>query len=248
MSERVAFVTGGTGGIGTAICQQLFKDGYHVVAGYCNGGESAKAQQWQTEQREQGYDIHIQYVDVASEDSCISSINEIVSSAGPIDVLVNNAGITRDTTFKKMASKQWQDVISVNLDGAFNVTRQVVPNMIAQGYGRIVNISSVNALKGQFGQVNYSAAKAGLLGFTKSLAQEVAKSGITVNAVSPGYTETEMVRAIPAPVRDQILSGIPVGRFAQPSEIARIVGFLAAKESGFITGTNIDANGGQHMH
>lgn len=246
--DRVAFVTGGTGGIGTAICQQLYQDGYQVIAGYCNGGEPAKAQAWQMSQREQGFEFVIQAVDVTDEDSCIASISAIESQFGKIEVLVNNAGITRDSTFKKMSSKQWQDVISVNLDGAFNVTRHVIPNMITRGYGRVINISSVNAIKGQFGQVNYSAAKAGLLGFTKALALEVAKAGITVNTVSPGYTETDMVMAIPTAVREQILSGIPVGRFAQPSEIARIVGFLAAKESGFITGTNVDANGGQHMH
>lgn len=246
MAQRIALVTGGTGGIGSAICQALADQGMKVVAAYSN---EAKAIAWQKEQRDAGYDFLIQQMDVSDAESCQQAMAHVKEMAGgSVDVLVNNAGITRDGVFKKMAVEQWREVLSTNLDSAFNVTRPVIDDMLDKGYGRVINISSINGEKGQFGQTNYAAAKAGLHGFTMSLAQETARKGITVNTVSPGYVLTPMVAKIATEIQDKIVAQIPVGRMAQPEEIARAVAFLADDKAGFITGTNLSVNGGQHMH
>ncbi len=245
--SRVALVTGGTGGIGTAICQRLAKEGYKVAAGYNSGGDHDRAKTWQAKQKELGFDFDISYGDVRDFESCSACIAHVEETLGPIDILVNNAGVTRDATLKKMSQNQWSEVLSANLDSVFNMTRQVINGMIERGYGRIINVSSVNAQKGQLGQTNYSAAKAGMHGFTKALSQEVARKGITVNTVSPGYIATKMVMEVPEEIRNQIISDIPVGRLGLPEEVAHAVAFLAAEESGFITGANLSVNGGQHM-
>jgi acetoacetyl-CoA reductase len=245
--SRVALVTGGTGGIGTAICQRLAREGYKVAAGYNSGGNHEKARAWQAQQRELGFEFEISYGDVRDFDSCSACIAHVEETLGPIDVLVNNAGVTRDSTLKKMTRNQWSEVMSANLDSVFNMTRQVINGMIERGYGRIINVSSVNAQKGQLGQTNYSAAKAGMHGFTKALSQEVARKGITVNTVSPGYIATKMVMEVPEAIRQQIIADIPVGRLGLPEEVAHAVAFLASEESGFITGANLAVNGGQHM-
>lgn len=247
-NKRVALVTGGTGGIGTAICRELVDKGYEVVAGYYSGGKHDKARAWQQEQAKDGYDIAIAYGDIVDYDSCKECVEGIVAEMGSIDVLVNNAGITRDTTFKRMTPAQWIDVINTNLNSMFNVTRLVIDGMLGNDWGRVINISSINGEKGQFGQTNYSAAKAGIHGFTKALAQETARKGVTVNTISPGYIATSMIMEVPENVREGIRESIPVGRFGEPSEIGRIVSFLADEQSGFITGANISANGGQYMH
>jgi len=246
--QRVALVTGGTGGIGTAICRELADKGYQVIAGYYSGGNHEKATAWQIQQAKDGYDIAIAYGNITDFDCSKECMEGIQKEFGAIDILVNNAGITRDTTFKRMEPSQWLEVINTNLNSMFNVTRLVIDKMLEQEFGRVINISSINAEKGQFGQTNYSAAKAGIHGFTKALAQEVASKGITINTVSPGYIATSMIMDVPEKVRDKICAGIPVGRFGQPQEIARIVSFLADDQSGFITGSNVSANGGQHMH
>ncbi|MCG8612082.1 MAG: acetoacetyl-CoA reductase [Pseudomonadales bacterium] len=245
---QIALVTGGTGGIGTAICQQLAKDGMHVVATYRSPSRADVALAWQSEQQELGFDIAVQCMDVSNFDSCQQAASEIRSNHGSVSVLINNAGITRDGVMKKLSVEKWDAVLNTNLNSAFYVTKQFLDDMIEQQYGRIVNISSINGQKGQFGQVNYSAAKAGVHGFTKALAQEVARKGITVNTVSPGYVGTSMVMAIDEKIREQIVAQIPVGRLADPAEIARAVGFLVDEASGFITGSNLSINGGQHMY
>jgi len=237
---RVALVTGGTRGIGHAVSVGLRDAGYTVAANY--GGNDDAANQFK-----QDTGIPVYKFSVADYQACADGVQKIESELGPVDVLVNNAGITRDKPFHKMTKEQWDEVINTNLTGMFNMTHQVWPGMRERGFGRIVNISSINAQKGQFGQVNYSAAKAGDLGFTKALAQEGAKKGITVNAVCPGYIATDMVMKVSEDVRDQIISGIPVGRLGEPEEIARCVTFLAADESSFITGSTLTANGGQYM-
>ncbi len=247
MKGRVAFVTGGTGGIGTAICRHLVQGGAKVVAGYYSGGKHEKAKEWQRQQKEDGYDIGISYGNVRDHESCKKSFEEVTEMAGPVEILVNNAGVTRDSMFKKMDLDKWNDVITANLNSLFNMTRLAVNPMIEGGFGRIINISSVNAQKGQLGQTNYSAAKAGMHGFTKALAQEVARHGVTVNTVSPGYIATRMVLAVPDNVREAIVGGIPVGRLGEPSEVARVVTFLAEDTAGYITGSNLSVNGGQHM-
>lgn len=247
-SKKVALVTGGTGGIGTAICEALFKAGYAVVAGYYHGGNDTFAKAWQQSHKEKGFDFHICYANIIDFTSCEQMVRDIESEIGPISVLVNNAGITKDVTLKKMEPEQWYDVIKTNLDSLFNVTRNVINGMIDRQYGRIINIASINGQKGQFGQTNYAAAKAGIHGFTMSLAQEVAKTGITVNTISPGYVETDMIRKMSKEILDKIIAQIPVGRLAHPDEIARLVVFLAAEESGFMTGDNLAINGGQYMH
>jgi len=247
MKEYVALVTGGTGGIGTAICRKLHDLGVKVAAGYNNAGVDNKAVAWQKAQEEQGYNFHISYADVSNYESVGGMIADIEETLGPISIVVNNAGITRDAQLKKMDVSMWDIVLRVNLDSVFNVTRQVINGMIDRNYGRIINISSINGQKGQFGQANYSAAKAGMHGFSKALAQEVAGKGITVNTVSPGYVGTEMVRQMRPEIVEKIVAQIPVGRLAGPEEIADIVAFLAAESSGFITGSNIAINGGQHM-
>ncbi len=236
---RVAIVTGGTRGIGHAISVALKQKGYRVAANYA--GNDTAAQQFQAETG-----IPVYKWSVADYDSCAAGVARVEKDLGPVDVLVNNAGITRDGMFHKMTKQQWDEVIGTNLNGLFNMTRPVWEGMRARKFGRIINISSINGQKGQMGQVNYSAAKAGDLGFTKALAQEGARAGITVNAVCPGYIATEMVKAIdPAVLEKSILPLIPVGRLGEPEEIARIVAFLAADDAGFITGSTISANGGQ---
>ncbi len=247
IKSKVALVTGGTGVIGTAISQKLYDEGYQVVAGYFNGGDPAKAKRWQIQQQDAGRAIAINFIDVGDWGACLRCVLDIQETMGPISVLVNNAGITQDTTFKKMSAEQWSRVIQTNLDGVFNITRHVINQMIEQSHGRIINISSVNGQKGQFGQTNYSAAKAGLHGFTMALAQEVAKHGITVNTISPGYIASDMIEDMPKEILDKIISSIPVGRLGKPEEVARIVAFLAHEDSGFITGSNVSANGGQYM-
>ncbi|MFZ5697119.1 MAG: acetoacetyl-CoA reductase [Pseudomonadota bacterium] len=247
MSNKVALVTGGIGGIGTAVCQRLACEGYQVVANYYSGGDHAKAKAWQQSRLLQGYDIAIAYGDVGDPESARAMVADIRARIGDIDVLVNNAGITRDATLRKMQWEQWHSVLNTNLDSVFNVTREVIDGMVGRQFGRVISISSINAEKGQFGQANYSAAKAGILGFTRALAQEVAAKGVTVNAISPGYIDTDMVKKVPEEVREKIRQQIPVGRFGSPGEVAALVAFLAGDEAGFITGSTISANGGQHM-
>jgi len=244
-TTRIAFVSGGMGGIGTAICRRLARSGHTVVAGCLPGYE--KKSEWLGQMRAQGWRVHAAEGDVSHFESCAEMFYNVRSVVGPIDILVNNAGITRDSVFKRMTEQDWMAVINTNLNSVFNVTRQVIDGMVERGWGRIVNISSVNALKGQFGQTNYSAAKAGMAGFAKALAQEVVRKGVTVNTVSPGYVETDMVMAIRKEVRDQIIAQIPMGRLARPEEIAAVVAFLASEEAGYITGANISVNGGMHM-
>ncbi len=247
LDGTVALVTGGTGGIGTAICQHLAKSGARVFAGYNAGGKHEKAQAWQAEQRAAGYEMGLAFGDVREYDSCERCVEGVVAEAGPIEILVNNAGITRDGMFRKMAWDQWNDVIRSNLNSLFNMTRLVINGMVDRKWGRIVNISSLNAQKGQLGQTNYSAAKAGMHGFTKALALEVASKGVTVNTISPGYIATKMVMAVPEEIRAKIIADIPVRRLGEPEEVARAVCFLCAPEAGYITGSNIALNGGQHM-
>jgi len=245
MAERVAFVTGGMGGIGTAICKRLAVNGNKIVANCLPGYD--KKEEWLGSMRAQGYAVHAAEGNVDDFDSCADMFYRISFIIGPIDILVNNAGITRDGVFKRMSENDWYDVINTNLNSVFNVTRQVVEGMTDRGWGRIINVSSVNALKGQFGQTNYSAAKAGMHGFSKALAQEVVRKGVTVNTISPGYVATDMVMAIRAEVREQIVATIPMGRLAQPDEIAGLVSYLASDDAGYITGANISINGGLHM-
>tara|TARA_Y100000296_G_scaffold43871_1_gene50332 strand:- start:45 stop:791 length:747 start_codon:yes stop_codon:yes gene_type:complete len=248
MTKRIALVTGGTGGIGSAICKQLADDGYQVIAGYYSGGKHEKAQKFQEEMAEQGYNIALAFGNITEWDSCEACVEGIKRDFGTIDILVNNGGITRDSTLRKMKQDQWDDVINTDLTSVFYMTRMVVNDMLTNGYGRIINISSVNGEKGQFGQANYSAAKAGMHGFTKAVAQEVASKGVTVNTISPGYIATSMIMEVPEEIREGIRKGIPVGRFGKPEDIARVVSFLAHEDAGFITGTNVSANGGQYMH
>jgi acetoacetyl-CoA reductase len=238
---RVAVVTGGTRGIGEAISKALAQAGYKVAANY--GGNDAAAQKFKAATA-----IPVYKWDVSSYDSCAAGIKAVEAELGPIEVLVNNAGVTRDTMFHRMTPEQWTTVISTNLSSLFNMCRPVIEGMRARKFGRIINISSINGQKGQLGQTNYSAAKAGELGFTKALAQESAKSGITVNAICPGYIATEMVKAVPADVLEKsILPYIPIGRLGEPEEIARCVVFLASDDAGLITGSTLSANGGQYM-
>jgi acetoacetyl-CoA reductase len=245
VATRIAFVSGGMGGIGTAICRRLGAAGHTVVAG-CLPGYDKKAE-WLETMRGEGHRVHAAEGDVAVFDSCAEMFYHVHSVVGPVDILINNAGITRDAVFKRMTESDWMSVINTNLNSVFNVTRQVIDGMSDRGWGRVVNISSVNAIKGQFGQTNYSAAKAGMAGFSKALAQEVVKKGVTVNTVSPGYVETELVMAIRKEVRDQIIASIPMGRLARPEEVAAVVAFLVSEEAGYITGANISVNGGMHM-
>ncbi|MEN4903121.1 acetoacetyl-CoA reductase [Luteimonas sp. TWI1416] len=244
MSARVALVTGGTGGIGTAIVRRLADSGYRVATNYRN---AEKAQAWQRQLREAGYEVAIAAGDVSDHVEAERMVRELESQLGPIDILINNAGITRDGTFHKMQPQQWQDVIGTNLNSVYNVTRPVIEGMRERKWGRIIQISSINGLKGQYGQANYAAAKAGMHGFTISLARENAKLGITVNTVSPGYVATDMVMAVPEEVRAKIAADIPTGRLGRPEEIAYAVNFLVAEEASWITGSNLDINGGHHM-
>lgn len=246
MSQRIAYVTGGMGGIGTAICIRLSRDGFRVIAG-C-GPNSPRKDRWLAEMRALGHEITASEGNVADWDSTAAAFQKVKAEIGPIDVLVNNAGITRDVMFHKMSRSDWESVINTNLNSMFNVTKQVIDDMLARRWGRIINISSVNGQKGQFGQANYSTAKAGIHGFTMALAQEVASKGVTVNTVSPGYIGTSMVRAIRPDVLDKIVSTIPVKRLGEPDEIASMVAWLASDESGFATGADFSVNGGLHMH
>jgi acetoacetyl-CoA reductase len=244
---RVALVTGGIGGIGTAICQRLTKDGMKVVANH-HPSEQEPASAWKREQADAGFEIDTIAADVSSFEDCAQMVATIKQSYGPVAVLVNCAGITRDKTFKKMEEAQWRAVIDVNLSSVFNVTRNIWDDMLEAGFGRIVNISSVNGQRGQFGQANYAAAKAGMHGVTMSLAQEGAAKGITVNTVSPGYVETAMTKAMRDDVRDAIVATVPMRRLAQPEEIASAIAFLVADENGYITGINLPVNGGLFIH
>jgi acetoacetyl-CoA reductase len=246
MSKRLAVVTGGIGGLGTEICRYLARSGRIVVAADLGSREERLAG-FRRDIAEFGDQIRFEPINVADFDACADLVKRVEADHGAIDILVNAAGITRDATLKKMSAQQWNDVLRINLDGVFNMCRNVVDGMTERGFGRIVNISSVNGQTGQFGQTNYSAAKAGMHGFTMALAREVARKGVTVNSVSPGYCRTALVAAIPENVRSQIIAQIPVGRLGEPSEIARVVDFLAADESGFITGANIPVNGGYFM-
>ena len=244
MSKKVAYVTGGMGGIGTAICQRLHKEGFTVIAG-C--GPTRDHVKWIGEQAALEYTFHASVGNVGDWDSTVAAFAKTKAEHGPIDVLVNNAGITRDRMFIKMTRDDWDAVIETNLNSMFNVTKQVVADMIDKGWGRIVNISSVNGEKGQAGQTNYSAAKAGMHGFTMALAQELATKGVTVNTVSPGYIGTDMVKAVREDVLAKIVNTIPVKRLGEPSEIASIIAWLVSEEGGYATGADFSVNGGLHM-
>jgi len=246
MNEKIAIVTGGTGGIGTAICRRLVSD-YTVIACYFKKGNHHDAAQWQTIQREAGYEVEILYADSAKFSDCNDLATLVAERYGRIDVLINNAGITADSTLRKMSAAQWHEVLEANLTSVFNMTRNVLPVMLEKGYGRIISISSINGRKGQFGQCNYAATKAALFGFSKSLALEVANKGITVNTISPGYIETPMIASMKEEVLKNIIAKIPVGRLGKPEEVAHMVSFLASPDAGFITGANFDVNGGQYM-
>ena len=244
--SRVAVVTGGMGGLGEAICMKLGKMDYKVVATYSPG--NTKHNEWLAEMKKQGYEFRAVPVDVTNFESCQQAIAQITKDVGPVDVLVNNAGITRDTTFRKMDQDSWRAVITTNLDSVFNMTKPVIDAMAERNWGRIINVSSVNGQKGAFGQTNYSAAKAGMHGFTKAAALEYAKKGVTVNTISPGYIGTKMVMAIPKEVLDsKIIPQIPVGRLGKPEEVAGLVAYLCSEEAAFVTGANIAINGGQHL-
>jgi acetoacetyl-CoA reductase len=240
----VALVTGATGGLGTHMVKRLMHDGYRVIANYRS---PEKAEAWFNEMRQDGYEPHMVQADVADYEDVGRMVQKIHSEIGIIDILVNNAGITRDGVFRKMSPENWDIVMKTNLYSVFNCCSHVIPDMMEQRYGRIINISSVNAQRAQFGQVNYAAAKAGMHGFTKTLAVEVASRGITVNTISPGYIATDMVMAVAEEVREKIIKGIPVGRLGGTEEIAHLVSFLASEQAAFITGANYAINGGQHV-
>ena len=244
--KRIALITGGMGGLGEAICLKMAALGYQVATTYSPG--NSKAGEWLANMEQQGHKFYAAACDVADYDSAQQCIAQIAKDLGPVDVLVNNAGITRDTTFKKMDKANWDAVMRTNLDSVFNMTKPVCDGMTERGWGRIINISSVNGQKGAFGQTNYSAAKAGMHGFTKALALEVARRGVTVNTISPGYIGTKMVMAIPEEVLNtKIVPQIPMGRLGKPEEVAGLVAYLASDEAAFLTGANIAINGGQHM-
>ncbi|MBK6592990.1 MAG: acetoacetyl-CoA reductase [Burkholderiales bacterium] len=244
MSQKVAYVTGGMGGIGTAICQRLHKEGFKVIAGCGPTRDHAK---WIAEQAALGFTFFASVGNVGNWDSTVEAFTKAKSEHGSIDVLVNNAGITKDRMFLKMTREDWDAVIETNLNSMFNVTKQVVGDMVEKGWGRIINISSVNGVKGQAGQTNYSAAKAGMHGFSMALAQEMATKGVTVNTVSPGYIGTDMVKAIRQEVLDKIIGTVPVKRLGEPGEIASIIAWLASDEGGYATGAEFSVNGGLHM-
>ncbi|HEU0199985.1 MAG TPA: acetoacetyl-CoA reductase [Burkholderiaceae bacterium] len=246
MAKRIALVTGGMGGLGESISTKLHDAGYRVVVTYSPG--NTKASGWVAEHKAKGYDFAAYPVDVADFESAQAAIKKIQAEVGPVDVLVNNAGITRDTTFKKMGKPDWDAVMDTNLDSVFNMCKTIVDGMADRGWGRVINVSSVNGSKGAFGQTNYSAAKSGMHGFTKALALEVARKGVTVNTISPGYIGTKMVMAIPKDVLEsKILPQIPLGRLGKPEEVAGLIAYLASEEAAFVTGANIAINGGQHM-
>src|SRR5215213_6002520 len=243
MTQKVAYVTGGMGGIGTTICQRLHRDGFNVVAG-C--GPSRDFAKWLGEQKALGFEFRASVGNVGDWDSTVAAFEKVRAEVGAVDVLVNNAGITRDGMFRKMTRADWDAVIETNLTSLFNVTKQVIDDMVERGWGRIINISSVNGEKGQFGQTNYSAAKAGMHGFTMALAQEVASKGVTVNTVAPGYIGTDMVMAVREDVREKIIQTIPVKRLGRAEEIGSIVGWLTTDDAGFTTGAEFSCNGGLH--
>ena len=246
MTKRIALVTGGMGGLGEAICMKLAKMGIQVVVTYSPG--NTKHAEWLKDMKGHGLDFSAYACDVSDFDSCAQMVGNVTKELGPIDILINNAGITRDMTFKKMTKVDWDSVIRTNLDSVFNVTKPVVDGMVERGWGRVINVSSVNGQKGAFGQTNYSAAKAGMHGFSKALALEVARKGVTVNTISPGYIGTKMVLAIPKDVLDsKIIPQIPMGRLGKPDEVAGLCAYLASDEAAFLTGANIAINGGQHM-
>jgi acetoacetyl-CoA reductase len=246
--KKIALVTGGVGGIGTAICKKLAEEGHFVVANYAIPGSEDRWKQSMAAAGLNGTSSALAFGDVTDFDAIGTMIKDIEANYGKVDILINCAGITRDAQFRKMTPENWHAVIDTNLTSVFNVTRHVIDGMIERGWGRIITLSSVNAVRGQFGQTNYAAAKAGILGFTKSLAQEVVKKGVTVNAISPGYVHTDMVMAIRDDVREQIVAQIPAGRLAMPEEIADSVAFLASDKAAYITGTNLSVNGGLHMY
>ena len=246
MAQRVALVTGGTGTIGSEICRQLGAAG-HRVAATCLPAETDSAKAWQAAQKQAGYDVTVAPCDLADFEATAAAIKKAEQQVGPVDVLVNVAGITRDASLRKMTPEQWHAVIQSNLDSVFNATRNVIEGMLDRGFGRVISISSINGQKGQFGQSNYAASKAGIHGFTMSLAQEGARKGVTANTVSPGYIESPMVNSVPEEVRKQIIAQIPRARLGRPADIARVVVFLAAEDSDFITGANIPVNGGHYM-
>ncbi len=245
-TQRIALVTGGMGGLGEAICMKLARMGINVVVTY--SPSNTKSAAWLKDMAGRDFHFHAYPADVANYDSCAAAIDLIQKEVGPIDILINNAGITRDMTFKKMTKIDWDAVIDTNLDSVFNMSKPVVDGMVTRGWGRVINVSSVNGQKGAFGQTNYSAAKAGMHGFTKALALEVAKKGVTVNTISPGYIGTQMVTAIAEDIlNSKIIPQIPLGRLGKPEEVAGLCAYLASDEAAFITGANIAINGGQHM-
>ena len=244
--KRIALITGGMGGLGESISTKMHEAGFRVVVTHSPGNKNVAA--WNADMKSRGYEFLAVPVDVADYDSCQACVAKIVANVGPVEVLVNNAGITRDMTFKKMGKPDWDAVMRTNLDSVFNMTKPVCDGMVDRGWGRIINVSSVNGTKGAFGQTNYSAAKAGMHGFTKALALEVAKKGVTVNTISPGYIGTKMVTAIPKEILDaKIIPQIPVGRLGKPEEVAGLIIYLCSEEAAFVTGANIAINGGQHM-
>jgi acetoacetyl-CoA reductase len=244
-TPRVVYVTGGMGGIGTAICERLCADGYEVIAG-C-GPHSQRKEGWLKTMHDKGFEVHASPGDVSDWESSCAAFREVTERIGPIDVLVNNAGICRDGMFRKMTPEQWNSVIATNLNSLFNVTRQVIEGMIERRWGRIINISSVNGQRGQFGQTNYSTAKAGIHGFTMALAQEVAGHGVTVNTLSPGYIATDMVRSVKPEVLEKIVSAVPIRRLGAPEEVASLVAWLASDEAALATGADFSLNGGLYM-
>jgi acetoacetyl-CoA reductase len=246
MTKRLALITGGMGGLGETISTKMADAGYRVAVTYSPANKTAE--QWRAMMKARGYDFHAFVCDVADYDSCKACVERITADLGAVDILVNNAGITRDMTFRKMTKADWDVVLRTNLDSVFNVSKQVCDGMVDRGWGRIINVSSVNGSKGAFGQTNYAAAKAGMHGFTKSLALEVAKKGVTVNTISPGYIGTKMVTAIPKEILEsKILPQIPIGRLGQPEEVAGLIIYLCSEEAAFVNGANIAINGGQHM-
>jgi acetoacetyl-CoA reductase len=244
MAKKIALVTGAMGGLGTAICKALAQSGFSVAAN-CLPNFPPK-DEWVALMKSEGFDFIVAEADVTDYDGCAAMVKKIEAEVGPIDVLVNNAGITRDSVFKKMDKGQWDAVLSTNLDSVFNMTHQVLAGMADRGWGRVINMSSVNGIKGQFGQANYSAAKAGILGFTRAIAAEVAKKGVTVNAIAPGYIGTDMVMAIKQEVRDSIVATIPVGRLGKPEEIGALCAYLVSDLAGYMTGATLNINGGLH--
>jgi acetoacetyl-CoA reductase len=245
--QRIAVVTGGMGGLGETISTKMADAGYRVVVTY--SPSNTKFKSWLEELKSRGYAFSAYPVDVVDYDDCARACQRIQSECGPIDILVNNAGITRDMTFKRMSKTDWDAVMRTNLDSCFNMTKQVMDGMVERTWGRVINVSSVNGQKGAFGQTNYSAAKAGIHGFSKALALEVARKGVTVNTISPGYIGTKMVTAIPKEILDsKILPQIPIGRLGKPDEVAGLIIYLCSEEAAFVTGANISINGGQHMY